>query len=158
MTTVLAETTVQVLVDDIVVLPLPAIKVDEITARIDDLQCYVIDDKVIFQGILHKQIFYVDTDNVVRHVAVDIPFSGFADLPGVPAGSACSLTATIAFLSFQLLNEQELRETVVIDVEIIVYDLLQNTITFTNTLPNQSVRFGERQTVRVSGPSGGVPG
>lgn len=31
--------------------------------------------KVLIDGVLHKQIFYVDKNNVVKHVGEDIPFS-----------------------------------------------------------------------------------
>lgn len=146
---VLAETTAQVLVDDIVTLPLPAEKVDEIVASVRDLQCFVIADKVIFQGTLHKQIFFVDKKGIVRHVGVDIPFSGFVDLPGVPAGSTCQLTPSVVFVNFRLLTPTELRETVVIDIMIAVTDTPSNTIEFTNTLPPVVRRFGEPNTVRT---------
>ncbi|HEX3046794.1 MAG TPA: DUF3794 domain-containing protein [Bacillota bacterium] len=148
---VIAETTAQVLVDDTITLPLEAEKIDEIVASIRDLNCFVIDNKVIFQGTLHKQIFFVGLlDGIVHHVGVDIPFSGFVDLPGVPAGSVCQLTPRIAFLNFQLLSPTQLRETVVIDIDIVVTDQSVNTITFTNTLPPDPLRFGEPNTVRFT--------
>ncbi len=153
---VLAETTAQVLVDDTITLPLPAEKVDEIVARVQGLNCFVIENKVIFQGVLHKQIFFVDTNGIVRHVGVDIPFSGFVDLPGVPAGAACQLTAAIEFLNFKLLSPTELRETVVILIGVTVTDDVNNTNVFTNTLPLEPLRFGEPNAVRVKGAKGGL--
>lgn len=153
---VLAETTAQVLVDDTITLPLSAEKIDEIVARVQDLNCFVIENKVIFQGILHKQIFFVDTNGVVRHVGVDIPFSGFVDVPGVPAGAVCRLTATIEFIDFRLLSPTELRETVVIMIGVTVTDEVNNSIVFTNTLPVTPLRFGEPNTVRARGAGGGL--
>ena len=153
---VIAETTAQVLVDDTITLPRPAEKIDEIVARVKDLNCFVIDDKVIFQGILHKQIFFVDTEGIVRHVGVDIPFSGFVDLPGVQAGATCRLTARIEFINFQLLSATQLRETVVIVVSVSVTDEVNNMTVCTNTLPPQPLRFAEPNTVRVKGTGGGV--
>jgi hypothetical protein len=146
---VLAETTAQVLVDDIVTLPLPAEKIDEIVASVRDLHCFVIANKVIFQGTLHKQIFFVDLNGVVRHVGVDIPFSGFVDTPGVPAGSTCQLTPSVVFVNFRLLSPTELRETVVIDIMITVTDIPSNTIVFTDTLPPVVKRFGVPNTIRT---------
>lgn len=155
---ILAETTVQVLVDDTITLPLAALKVDEIVASVRDLNCFVIDNKVIFQGTLHKQIFFVGLeDGIVHHLGVDIPFSGFADTPGVPAGSTCQLTPTIEFVGFQLVSPTELRETVVIAMNIVVTDTPSNAVTFTNTLPSNPLRFGPPNSVRVSGPNGGIP-
>lgn len=153
---VIAETTAQVLVDDTVTLPRPAEKIDEIVARVQDLNCFVIENKVIFQGILHKQIFFVDTKGIVRHVGVDIPFSGFVDLPGVPAGATCRLAATIEFINFQLLSPTELRETVVIVVSVSVTNEVNNMTVCTNTLPPEPLRFGEPNTVRVKGIGGGM--
>lgn len=153
---VLAETTAQVLVDDTVTLPLAAEKIDEIVARVQDLNCFVIENKVIFQGILHKQIFFVDRKGFVRHVAVDIPFSGFVDVPGVPTGATCRLTATIEFIDFRLLSPTELRETVVIVVGVTVTDQVRKMTVCSNTLPLETLRFGEPNTVRVKGAGGGV--
>lgn len=144
---VLAEVTAQVLVSDTVTLPLPAEKIEDIVASIRDLQCFVIDNKVIFQGTLHKQIFFVSLDGVVRHQAVDIPFSGFVDTPGVPAGSACQLAPVIVFLNFSLLSPTEVRETVVIDVGVTVINRPCDILTFTNTLPAAPQRFGPPHTV-----------
>ncbi len=154
---VLAETIVQVLVSDTLTLPLPAEKIDEIVASIRDLECYVIENKVIFQGILHKQIFFVSTDGIVHHYGVDIPFSGFGDVPGVPAGMVCQLSPEIVFLDFKLISPEELRENVVIDMGITVLDTPSNVIEFTNTLPASPLRFGKPGTVRVQGPNGGIP-
>lgn len=153
---VLAETTAQVLVDDTITLPRPAEKIDEIVARVQDLNCFVIENKVIFQGVLHKQIFFVDKDGIVRHVGVDIPFSGFVDVPGAPAGATCGLTATIEFINFQLLSPTQLRETVVIHIRVTVTDEVNNMTVFSNTLPPEPLRFGEPNTVRVKGTGGGI--
>lgn len=146
---VLAETTAQVLVDDIVTLPVPAEKIDEIVASVRDVNCFVIENKVIFQGTLHKQIFFVDLKGVVRHVGVDIPFSGFADTPDVPAGSTCQLDPEIEFINFELTSPTQLRETVVIRVGITVFDTPAGRLIFNNTLPATPIVFGEPNTIRV---------
>jgi len=146
----LAATTAQVLVDDTITLPLPAEKINEIVASVRDLNCFVIENKVIFQGTLHKQIFFVDLDGLVRHIGVDIPFSGFADTPGVPAGSACQLTAEVVFINFQLISSTQLREIVVIDVGITVTDSTADALILSNTLPCAAAAFGEPNTVRVA--------
>lgn len=151
MMAVLVETTAQVLVDDTITLPLPAEKIDEIVASVRDMECFVIDNKVIFQGILHKQIFFVDEDGFVRHIGVDIPFSGFVDTPGVAAGMTCQLSPAIVFIDFNLLTPTELREIVVIDVVVTVLDLPANLLVFTDTLPKRPSVFGERNTVRAKG-------
>ncbi len=155
--TVLAENTVQVLITDTITLPVPAEKIDEIVARVSEITCYVITDKVIFLGTLHKQIFFVAENGTNRHVGADIPFSGFADTPGVPAGSTCELIPDVVFVGFKLTSTTQLQETAVIHVKIAVNDVSAKTFVISDTLPQLSVRFGEPNTVRVSGPSGGIP-
>lgn len=72
----------QTLVENTLDLDLPAQKIQEITARVTDLTAEVIPNKVIVQGTLHKQIFFVGPDDVVHHQGEDVAFSTFIDLPG----------------------------------------------------------------------------
>lgn len=155
--TVLAETTAQVLVADTVTLPVAAVKVSEIVASVRDMNCFVINNKVIFQGTLHKQIFFVDLKGLVRHVGVDIPFSGFVDLPGVQAGAACELFPSVEFLNFSFIAPNLIRENVVIAVVVKVINLPTGGQLFTNTIPPTLLRFEEPNTFRASGnPPGSV--
>lgn len=113
----------QVLVDSTVELFVPAVKIDEIRASIRDATCTVIANKVIYQGVLHKQIFFVrEPDNVVVHQAEDIPFSGFVDLMGAAPNHICEVAFEIAFVEFELLEPTLLRQKVVIDVTVSVFN------------------------------------
>lgn len=156
---VLAEATAQVLVDDTITLPHAAEKVDEIVASVRDLRCFVIENKVVFQGTLHKQIFYVDLEEFVRHVGVDIPFSGFVDVAGVPAGAGCQITAEIEFINFELTPPDQLREMVVIRVNVTVFEMMAMTgnavmaeTTVATSVPGNpaATRFGVPGTVRAA--------
>jgi hypothetical protein len=80
----------------------------------------VITDKVIVQGILHKQIFFIGTDNIERHQAEDIPFSLFLDVPGAVAGDNVHLTPVIEAVFFELLSANELRQKVVFAIHAVV--------------------------------------
>jgi hypothetical protein len=60
---------------------IPAIKVIEIVPRISQIRHTVKNGKVLVQGIVHKQIFYVGTDDLVHHLAEDIPFSDLVIVP-----------------------------------------------------------------------------
>lgn len=103
---VVAEAPVETVVDSIATLPELAIKVDRIVASVRDLKgtpVFVEEDetatgpitsvefggrepsrvvvkKVVVNGTLHKQIFYVNKNNEVRHTSEDIPFSKLVDL------------------------------------------------------------------------------
>ena len=85
-----------VLVDDTVDLFTPAEKIDEIRAVVEDLRCHIIPGKVIFQGILHKQIFFVNKRNTVVHQRVEIPFPDLLILQAEP-GQGCQLIPEIVF-------------------------------------------------------------
>ncbi|HCF92051.1 MAG TPA: hypothetical protein DER58_06235, partial [Firmicutes bacterium] len=83
---VVGENTTQTLTESTVLLTVPAVKVAEIQARVQDVTSEVILNKVIIQGVIHKQIFFVDTSGLERHQAEDVPFSTFVDVPGAVAG------------------------------------------------------------------------
>jgi hypothetical protein len=60
-----------------------AVKIDKINAEIRETVDHVFKNKVVKQGIIHKQIFYVDPTGIVRHLAEDLPFMVTVDIPGV---------------------------------------------------------------------------
>lgn len=121
--TLLGEATTQILVVSDVVLGVPAIKIDEIVASVRELNCTIIPGKIIFQGVLHKQIFFVDTENFVRHQAEDVRFSGFLEFPGiVPENATCQAGAAIEFVGFELLSPTVLHQKVVLAVTVQAFD------------------------------------
>ena len=84
--TVVGEDTKQLLVENTSTLSQPAIKIREIVAKIERLMAEVIEDKVIIQGVVHKQIFFINEDNLEIHQSEDVPFSTFVDIPGAVPG------------------------------------------------------------------------
>lgn len=120
---VLAEENVQVLIEDTIDLFTPAQKIDQIVASIRDVRCHVIPDKIIFQAILHKQIFFVNEENTVVHQGVDIPFSGFVDVPGAVPGQCCQINPTIEFVEGTLPEPDRLREVVVVNMNVRLLDI-----------------------------------
>lgn len=81
---VIGEAVAQIVVEAEV--PINAIKIDHITATLARVEDRVFENKVVKQGFIHKQIFFVDPDNFVRHMAEDIPFMIAVDIPGVHPG------------------------------------------------------------------------
>jgi hypothetical protein len=113
--TVVGERTCQILVESILTLSQAAIKVREIMARVENITTEVIEDKVIIQGILHKQIFFINEDNVEIHQAENVPFSTFVDLPGAIKGMDVRIEPIIETILFELVNSTTLRQKVVIE-------------------------------------------
>jgi hypothetical protein len=110
----------QLIVETTVQLSNPAQKVDEITAAVKDITTDVITDKVVIQGVLHKQIFYVGTDNIEYHQAEDVPFSLFVDVTGAGAGMNVQVKPVIETINYTLENETSLLQKVVIQFSVIV--------------------------------------
>lgn len=112
---VVGENTRQELFENIVTLNTPSIKVDDVTVVIRDLTTHVIEDKVIVQGVIHKQIFYVSTNNIELHQAEDIEFSTFIDLPGATPGMDVAVVSTVEFVHFELRSATTLVQKVVVE-------------------------------------------
>lgn len=126
---VVGENTVQTLVETDFTLPVPALKIDEIVGKIQDVEVEVIENKVIIQGILHKQIFYIDTDNFGRHQAEDVPFSTFVDLPGALPGMDVQVHPKIEVILFELISPTLLRQKAVMEFFVKVTDQVRQSVT-----------------------------
>ncbi|HOP75766.1 MAG TPA: DUF3794 domain-containing protein [Bacillota bacterium] len=60
-----------------------AIKIIKVDAELRDTTDHLFKNKVVKQGVIHKQILYVDPYDVVRHASEDVPFMLTVDIPGV---------------------------------------------------------------------------
>ena len=102
---VIASNDRQVLVENVADLNRPARKIQEIQARVDNVNVEVITGKVIINGLLHKQIFYVADDDIVRHQGEDIPFTTFVDLPGIQPGNSVTISPIVEHVGFELIDK-----------------------------------------------------
>jgi hypothetical protein len=90
------ENTVQQVNESAVPLSIAALKVTDVTARIEITGKEVIDDKVIIEGYVHKQIFYVGLgDELEHHQAEGEAFSTFVDMPGVGPGMSVQVNPKV---------------------------------------------------------------
>ncbi|NLG83495.1 MAG: DUF3794 domain-containing protein [Firmicutes bacterium] len=113
---VVGEATGQTLLENEVTLAIPALKVEEIRAELQEVTAEIIPDKVIVQGRIHKQIFFVDTAGMARHQAEDVPFTALLDLPGAAPGMQVRVWPKIEKVLFELAGPTLLREKVVVEV------------------------------------------
>lgn len=95
----------QVLIENVAEFQCPAQKVQDITARVQDITTEVICNKVIIQGTLHKQIFYVADDDIVHHQGEDIAFTTFVDLPGAQPWMTAHVIPRIEHLTWHLTDQ-----------------------------------------------------
>ena len=85
----------------------------------------VIEDKVIIQGVVHKQIFFINEDNLEIHQSEDVPFSTFVDIPGAVPGMDVRIKPVIETVLFELLDSTTLRQKVVVELFIKVTESQQ---------------------------------
>jgi hypothetical protein len=114
------ENTVQDLSETVVTLPVAAVKIREIIAQVREIATQVIVNKVIVQGILHKQVFFIDTDNVERHQAEETPFAVFLDLPGAIPGDQVEITPEVEGIFFVLETPTQLQQRLIIAITAVV--------------------------------------
>lgn len=123
---VIGENDVQKMLVSDLELDFVAQKVRNIDASIQDLTYEVIKDKVIVQGIVHKQVFFITEDNVVQHQAEDVPFSLFVDVPGAQPGMEVDITSIIEDVKVQLLEDGTiLHQKVILAVDVLVEEIQQ---------------------------------
>ncbi|HCJ11105.1 MAG TPA: hypothetical protein DHW14_08100 [Clostridiales bacterium] len=102
---VAGENTKQVIVEDQVCLDVPAKKVQDILAFVTTLSHEVLDGKVVVQGTIHKQIFFVGPNDIVRHQSADIPFSAVVEVSGAEPNMAVQVHPTIEHVGWTLIKE-----------------------------------------------------
>ena len=77
---VVAEAIGQLVIDNVTCIN--AIKIDRISAHLVDSSDHLFENKVVKQGTIRKEIFYVDPTNRLRYKAEDVPFMLTVELPG----------------------------------------------------------------------------
>lgn len=92
----------QVMVENTTELNVPALRIQDITARVQDVCTELIPNKVIIQGILHKQIYFVGPDQIVHHQGEDVSFSTFIDVPGAQPWMSAGVTPEVEHVGWQL--------------------------------------------------------
>ncbi len=122
---VIGEEIKQDLITSDIFLNLQAIKVKEILASFRDLRTVIINNKVIVQGILHKQIFYIDQNNMERHQAEDVQFSNFLDIPGAEPDHDVDFSSVIEDVVFELRSDNSVHQKVVVQYFVKVTEMTQ---------------------------------
>jgi hypothetical protein len=60
-----------------------AVKIDRIEVSVKDVTDHVFTNKIVKQGIIHKQVFFVDPAGIVRESTDNVPFMLAVDIEGV---------------------------------------------------------------------------
>lgn len=106
----------------------PARKIKNIDTEIRNTVARVIEDKVVVEGILHKQIFFVGAeDDIVFEVSVDEKFTHFVDIPGAFPGANVQVYPRVEFVHIDIdqYNPTRGRQTAIIDIFVKVTETVQ---------------------------------
>jgi hypothetical protein len=110
------EGTTQTLMEQDVTLQIPAQKVDEIVLQLQDLTTEVITDKVVIQGIIRQQLFFIDLNGRGRHQVENIAFSTLIDLPGAVPGMEVLVQGRLEVLRFILSAPRQLHQKALLEL------------------------------------------
>ncbi len=107
-------------------LPMRALKIKEIRADVQGITVEVIPDKVIVQGIVAKQVFFVGEDNIVHHFPEQVRFSTLIDVPGARPGMLVQVHPRI-FNIVAILSPDgnQIFQKVILDIDVTVTDFVQ---------------------------------
>lgn len=100
-----------------ITLPLQAIKIVEILGQVVNLEAEARTDQILVKGTLHKQIFFVDNTNLVRHFREDVPFRFVKNAKGARPGMNVQVRVQIiGDILHRLVDEKKLEQTVVLEI------------------------------------------
>lgn len=102
---VATENAKQVMIESTGCLTEPASSVRNIHVTVTDLAHEVLRNKVIIQGVLHQQVFYVGAQDLVQHQVEDVPFCVFVDTPGARPGMNAYVTPSVEYVQCQLVAD-----------------------------------------------------
>lgn len=113
---------IQTMVTNETVLSKPAEKIVEIQAKVKEIETEVIEDKVLIQGIIEKQVFYIGNDQKNYYQEEQVPFSDFIDLFGAESGMNVHVDIQVEHIDFQLKPGNKLNQKIVLKIKIKVTD------------------------------------
>lgn len=145
---VVGEDTKRETIENTVTLPMNAIKIFEVRAEVKNVTTELKEDLVTVRGTVHKQIFFVDEGNLVRHHAEDVPFAISIDIPGAEPDMEAFVDVDVVVDEFTLKTTpgRELKQTLIVEAFVKVVEPLQLQVVTNVTGPNIVV---ERRLLKV---------
>jgi hypothetical protein len=116
----------QILLQNSLPLSVQAIKVKEIEPIVADLSFQVVVDGVMVNGSVNKNIVFVGTDNVVRSISEQTPFSIMVKIPGVSQTQILNSKVEIEDIIFNLdVVGNMVNQTLVLKAKVIGQEILR---------------------------------
>jgi len=113
---VIGERTITEAINSEVVLPIAAKKIFDIHATLKDVRGVVKEGGVKVYGIVHKQVFYVDDGEVVRHVAEDVPFTVFVEIEGAEQNMNAQVRVQIVDINKKLVDRRTVHQDILLEI------------------------------------------
>ncbi|ADL11626.1 DUF3794 domain-containing protein [Acetohalobium arabaticum] len=96
-------------------------QVKSVDSVIKNLNCEIIEDRVIVEGKIHKQILYIAEEDLVRYQKEEFEFSTLLSLPGVKPRMDVRINAVIKGDNTELLEEGSLiKQKTLLDIHVLV--------------------------------------
>ncbi|MBS4024654.1 MAG: DUF3794 domain-containing protein [Clostridia bacterium] len=129
---VVGEDSQQISLVNEVMFPRRVKKIKDVTSKVQDLKTTVVPDKVIVEGVLHKQLFYVEHDTGrLFEIGVDESFVAHVDIPGARPGMNVQVYVDVEHIAHDLRDGTphtgftRARQTVILAVFVKVTEELQ---------------------------------
>ncbi|NLN06348.1 MAG: SafA/ExsA family spore coat assembly protein [Firmicutes bacterium] len=106
----------------------PARSIKNIDAQIKNVESRVIENKVIVEGVLHKQIYFVGAeDDIVFETSVEEKFTHFVDVPGAFPGANVQVHPRLEYVDVDIDAYDPTRgvQTAIIDIFVKVTETVQ---------------------------------
>lgn len=113
---VIGEKTITDTIESEVTLPVTAIKVFDIHATLNEVRGEVKKGGVMVTGFVHKQVFFVDEGDLVRHVAEDVPFTVFVEIEGAEPNMNVHVRTQIVDIAKKLINRNTVRQDIILEI------------------------------------------
>lgn len=113
---VIDEDTVRRVVVATVTLPIQAIKIFDVVAKLTDVKGEVREGGVLVTGDIRKQLFVVDEGDIVRHVSENVTFREFVEIPDAEPKFRAQVNVRIVDIETQLITDTEVRQEIVLEI------------------------------------------
>jgi hypothetical protein len=85
--------------------PAPVKKIKNVTAKVNDIETNIVPNKIVIEGVLHKQIYYVECPTgQLKELSVDEGFTVWADVPGAVEDQDVDVSVDIEYVDIDLRN------------------------------------------------------
>ncbi|GAW91639.1 SPOCS domain-containing protein [Calderihabitans maritimus] len=138
---VVGEKTTQITTSDRVEFPRHVKEITETDARVKKINATVFEDEVLIEGIITKQIYYVEEyTEAMYELSVEHSFSERVEIKGVTRGMEAQIDGRVKGVSYQRIDKHNYTETVTLEIMVKVTETEQLEVVTDVTHPQAKLR------------------